>query len=140
MARACFSGGLFQVDEDGRLSSGGEAAEEIQVGRFLERTFEPFGDLLKGILDGRAGPGRRDHHRLDGERCVLVAAEKVVAHQTPNYCPNREMDDEPAMPKLSAHSESSFSHFAKGLSLLTLDVGIVSRAWCIRANAPFPSY
>jgi hypothetical protein len=50
----------------------------------------------------------------------LVAAEKVVAHQTPNYCPNREMDDEPAMPKLSAHSESSFSHFAKDSLCLRL--------------------
>src|SRR5262249_41004352 len=88
---------VFQIDEDCRHSGTGVAADKIQAGRFLKRAFESLSDLLKGVLNGGAWPGRRNHHRLNDKRWVLVAAETVVRNQTRNDRRHHEIDDERAM-------------------------------------------
>src|SRR4029077_3773504 len=88
---------LFQINEDRRHSRTGVAANKIQAGRFLKRAFESLGDLLNGILNGRAWPGRRDHHRLNDKGWVLVAAESVEGDQARNDRRHHEIDDERAM-------------------------------------------
>ena len=88
---------LFQVDEDCRDSGPGEAADKIQVGRFLKRALESLGDLLKGVVHGRAGPGGLHDHGFDDESRVLVAAKAVVGHQARNNRCDHDIDDEGAV-------------------------------------------
>ena len=55
----------------------GEAAQAVEVVGLLQRALQPLGHLLHGLLDGRAGPGGRDHHGAEGEGRVLAAAQAV---------------------------------------------------------------
>src|SRR5215472_8002390 len=66
---------LFQVDENGRDSGPGEAADKIQVGRFLKCALESLGDLLKSVVHGSPRPGGLNDHGLDDESGILVAAK-----------------------------------------------------------------
>src|SRR6516225_1997754 len=88
---------LFQIDEDRRHSRTGVAADKIQARSLLKRAFESLGDLLEGILNGGAWPGRRDHHRLDDEWRVLVTTETGVRDQPRNNRRHHQIDDERAM-------------------------------------------
>src|SRR5262249_27729158 len=88
---------LFQIDEACRFSRTGVATDKIQAGRLLKRAFESLRDLLKGILNGGAWPGCRDHHRLNDKGWVLVAAETGVGDQTRNDSRHHEIDDQRAM-------------------------------------------
>ena len=65
----------LQVDEDRRDAGAGEAAQEVEVRRLLQRALEPLGDLLERVVDRRARPGGLHDHRLDDEGRVFVAAE-----------------------------------------------------------------
>src|SRR6516162_4684685 len=69
---------LFQIDEDGRVSRTGVAADKIQAGRLLKRALESLCDLLKGILNGGAWPGCRDNHCFNDKGWILVTAETGV--------------------------------------------------------------
>ena len=65
----------FQIDEDRRQSGAGEAAQKIEARRFLKRALEPVGNLLQGVVQGRAGPGGLHDHRLDDKRRIFIAPE-----------------------------------------------------------------
>ncbi len=52
-------GRAFQIDEDGGDAGAREAAQEVEMRRFLQLALEPLGDLLERLFDGGAGPGRR---------------------------------------------------------------------------------
>ena len=49
----------LQVDKDCRDAGAREAAQKIQVRRFLQFALEPLGYLLERLFNGRAGPGCR---------------------------------------------------------------------------------
>ena len=68
----------FQIDEDGRDAGARVAAQEIEALGFLQLALEPFGDLLQGVVERRAGPGRLHDHGPEGESRVLAAAEPEV--------------------------------------------------------------
>ena len=71
----------LQIDEDGGHAGAREAAQEIEIRRLLQLALEPLGDLLERVIEGRARPCRLDHHRLEDEGGILVAAEPVVGQQ-----------------------------------------------------------
>ena len=58
-----------------------EAAQEIEMRRFLQLALEPLGDLLQRLFDGRARPGGLHDHGLDDEGRVLAAAEPVIGQR-----------------------------------------------------------
>ena len=68
-------GAALQIDEDRRDAGAREAAQVVELRRFLQLALEPLGHLLERVLDGRARPGGLHHHRLDDEGGILVAAE-----------------------------------------------------------------
>ena len=90
-------GRLFEVDEDGRESGTGVAANIIQVGRLLKLALESLSDLLNGIFQGRSGPGGLNDRRLDDESRILVAAQTIVSHQSRNNCCDHEIDNKRAV-------------------------------------------
>src|SRR5271166_4651589 len=90
-------GRLFKVDEDGRESGTGVAANIVQVGRLLKLALESLSDLLNGISQGRSGPGGLNDHRLDRESRVLVAAQTIVSHQSRNNCRDHEINNKRAV-------------------------------------------
>ena len=65
--------------------------------RFLQLALEPLGDLLERVFDGGPGPGGLNHHRLDDEGRVLVAAEPEVGHDAGDHRDDHEVDDERAV-------------------------------------------
>ena len=56
---------LHLDDGDARSRVGLDVIEQLQL---LQALFELVGDLVLHLLGGRAGPGRANDHRLDGER------------------------------------------------------------------------
>src|SRR5262249_10645953 len=65
----------LEIDEDRGDAGAREAAQEIELWRFLQRAFKPLGDLLEHVIDTCAGPCGLHHHRLDDERGIFVAAK-----------------------------------------------------------------
>src|SRR5262249_11554664 len=47
----------------------------------LQLAFEPFGDLLQGVIKGGAGPCRLYHHGPEGEGRILVATEPEIGRE-----------------------------------------------------------
>ena len=86
-----------EVDEDRRGARSREAAQEVEVRGFLEPAFEPLGDLLQRLVDGRTGPQGRDDHRPHGEGRILVAAELVERSRPGEGGGEHQVDDERAM-------------------------------------------
>ena len=74
-------GGVAQIDEDRRLARRGDAAGVVERLQLLELLLDPVGDLLGGLLGRGAGPLRLDHHRLDGEGRIFLAAEIEIGEQ-----------------------------------------------------------
>ena len=62
----------LQVDENGCYPGAGVAAQVIEAFGFLQFAFEAFGHLLKGVIEGCAGPRGLDNHRPEGE-CGIFA-------------------------------------------------------------------
>ena len=66
------------------------AAQKVELRRFLQLALDPLGDLLERVLDGGARPRRLDHHRLDDEGRVLVAAEPEVGRKPGDHRDDHE--------------------------------------------------
>ncbi len=84
----------LQIDEDRRDAGTREAAQEIEVRRLLQLALEPLGDLFDGLLDGCAGPGGLNHHRLDDEGRVFAAAETEIGKNPGDNRNDHEVGDE----------------------------------------------
>ena len=58
---------ILEIDEDRGHAGARETAQEVQLRRFLQRAFEPLGNLLEHVVDTGARPRGLHHHRLDHE-------------------------------------------------------------------------
>ena len=87
----------FQVDEDGREAGLRVAAQKIEALGFLKFALEPFGDLLKRVVECRAGPGRLHDHRSEGEGGILAAAEPEIGGEAGDGHGDHHEDDERSM-------------------------------------------
>jgi len=87
----------LQVDEDRRASGQREAAQEVEVRRFLQRALEPFGHLLLRVINRRARPGGLHDHRLDDECRVLIPAQAFERNQPGQDRGDHQVDDERAV-------------------------------------------
>jgi hypothetical protein len=83
-----------EIDEDRGDAGAREAAQEIELRRFLQRTFEPFGDLLEHVIDTCAGPCGLHHHRLDDEGGVFVAAKLHKGKKAGDHGHDHQIDRE----------------------------------------------
>src|SRR5262245_11859915 len=86
-----------QIDEDGGVAGRGKAAQKVEVGSFLERPLEPFGDLLQRLLDRRSGPDSFDHHGFDDEARIFVAAQAIIGENSSGHRDDHEIGDERAV-------------------------------------------
>src|SRR6476619_6000235 len=68
----------LQVDKDCRNAGTREAAQKIQVRRFLQFAFKPLGYLLERLFDGRSRPSRLHDHGLDDEGRIFAAAKSEI--------------------------------------------------------------
>ncbi len=75
----------------------GVAADEIEAVELLEFLLDPVGDLIEGVLDGRARPRRLHDHGLDRERRILLAAEAPVGHHAGDQRHQHQKPDERAV-------------------------------------------
>ena len=87
----------FQIDEDRGDARTGIAAQEVQVVGFLKFAFESLGDLIERVVDGRTGPCRLNHHRLDNECRVLAAAETKIGYDARRDGDHHEIGNERAV-------------------------------------------
>ena len=71
-----------------------EAAQEVELRRFLQLAFEPLGDLLDGLLDACARPGGMHDHRLDDECRVFGAAKPEERQAAGKHPDDHDVDDE----------------------------------------------
>ena len=85
---------VLEIDEDRGDASAREAAQEIEVRRFLQRALEPLGDLLEHVIDTCAGPCGLHHHRLDDERGIFVAAKLHEGKETGDDGHDHQIDRE----------------------------------------------
>jgi len=72
----------FQIHEYGRRTGAGETAQEVEIGRLFERSFDTVGHLIECVVEGGTRPGRLNDHRPEGERRIFIAAETKIRHQT----------------------------------------------------------
>ena len=85
---------VLEIDEHHGLAGLGVAAHEVEMRHLLELLFDAVGDLVDGLGGVGAGPQRLDHHGLDGEGRVLLAAQLVVGHDARDRRRQHEVDDE----------------------------------------------
>ena len=84
----------FEVHEDARHARAGEAAQEVDVGDFLQRALEPLGHLLDLLVERRARPVGLHDHGAERERRVFVAAERRVGDGARHHGRHHQEDDE----------------------------------------------
>ena len=90
-------GAAFEIDEDGRDARAREAAQEVELRRFLQLALEPLGDLLERVLDRGARPCGLHDHGLDDEGRILVATEPVVGQHAGDHRDDHEVDGQRAV-------------------------------------------
>src|SRR5262249_36264600 len=66
---------VLKSDEDRGHAGTRETAQEVESWRFLQRAFEPLGDLFEHVVDTGARPRCLYHHCLVHKRGVFVATE-----------------------------------------------------------------
>ncbi len=98
----------LQVDEDGRQAGAGEGADEIELGRLLQRALEPLGHLVQRLVDRRSRPSGLHDHGLDDERGVFVATELDIGKDARSDRQNHQIDGDGAVSqrpfgKIEAH-------------------------------------
>ena len=87
----------LQCHEDGGHTGAGEAAQEIEMRRFLELALDPLRHLVERVIEGRTRPCRLHDHRPEGECGILVAPEAVVRQQSHDYQREHAIHDERAV-------------------------------------------
>ena len=85
---------VLEVDEHDGFAGLGVAAHEVEVRHLLELLLDAVGDLVDGLGGGGARPQRLDHHGLDGEGRVFLAAQLVVGQTAGDRRRQHEVDDE----------------------------------------------
>ncbi len=85
-----------QVDEDDGVAGGGDRAGEIERFQLFELALDPLGDLQGDFVGGGAGPVGLDHHGLDGEVRIFLAAEIDVGEQARQQEDQHEIPDQRA--------------------------------------------
>ncbi len=85
--------GILQIDEHHQLAGLGIAPHVVEIRQLLELLLDPVRHLLQGL--GRRGtlPERFDHHGLDGERRVFLAAELAVGPRARDSRDEHQIDD-----------------------------------------------
>ena len=87
------TGRILQIHEHHGLAGLGVAFQIIKVRQLLELLLNTVGDLLYDLRSCGAGPQRLDHHGLDGEGRVLLAAEPVILQHADQCDDEHEVDD-----------------------------------------------
>src|SRR5215469_13513749 len=85
-------GAILEIDEDRGHAGARETAQEVQLRRFLQRAFQPLGNLLEHVVDTGARPRGLHHHSLDHERGVFVATEPREGEKPRNDCDDHQVD------------------------------------------------
>ena len=86
-------------EKDHRFAGLRVAADEIDVGHFLQLALDLVGDLLLDFACRRACPLRLDHHHLERERRVLGLSQPLVRHHTDERAHDDCEDDQRTVPK-----------------------------------------
>ena len=88
------TGRILQIHEHHGLAGLAVAFQIIEIRQLLELLLDTVGDLLYDLQSCGAGPQRLDHHGLDGEGRVLLAAELVILQHAGQCDDEHEVDDE----------------------------------------------
>ena len=87
----------LQVDKDRRNAGTREAAQKIQVRRFLQFALKPLGYLLERLFDGRSRPGCLYDHGLDDEGRIFAAAKSEIGQDAGDDGNDHDVGDERAV-------------------------------------------
>ena len=87
----------LQIDEDRRNAGTREAAQKVEMRRFLQLALEPLGDLLQRLFDGCARPSRLHDHGLDDEGRIFAAAKPKIGQDAGDDGDDHDVDDERAV-------------------------------------------
>ncbi len=91
------AGLAFQIDKDRRQPGAGKTAQKIEARGFLKGPLEPVGNLLQGVVQGRAGPRGLHDHRLDDEGRIFVSPQAEESSQSGDRRRDHDIDDERAV-------------------------------------------
>ena len=88
---------VLEIDEDRGLARGRVALGVVERVELLQLALDAVGDLVGHLHDRGAGPARIDHHALDGEGGILLAAEPRVGQAARHHDQQHQVPDEGAM-------------------------------------------
>ena len=88
---------VLEIDEDRGLARGRVALGVVERVELLQLALDAVGDLVGHLHDRGAGPARIDHHALDGEGGILLAAEPRVGQAARHHDQQHQVPDEGAV-------------------------------------------
>ena len=85
---------VLQVDEYRGVARLGVAANEIEARHFFQLLLDAVGDVANGFISGCPRPEGADHHGLDGEWRIFLAAKLEIGEVAGNRRYGHQVNDE----------------------------------------------